>query len=358
MRRELIYRLLHARRRRAGRSRWLQSGALLLSMLTLSFFLCLLLQLQGLSGGQAALPLRRLVSDLLAATRAVTALLLLPSLFSFYLYGSMQRGERTRFYSTLLSLGATRRQISLLAVREIGLLYLLPAALGALLGILPARLFFLAFAGRLGAAAGSGALPVLLPLLLLLAALLAFFFGRVPLPRGREGLVAALRGHNSEEAAEEHHYRRSYTFRHMPPVKRLAKKSVDYNKRDYRRMALAIASLSLYPILAVFFFLSLSGSQVAVGAGEALSAVEAAGELLLFVMAAFFLLCLFGVFQLVYMVRLQNARRRQTLRIYAAVGMTEQDARRVLTYEYRTVLLQAFVYVVFATVILFALLVG
>ena len=358
MKRDVKAKLLRARLRQGGKGLWLQGGALLLSMLTLSFFLCLLIDLWSLSLGQSALPYRKFLHDLLSATRAVAILLLLPSLLSFSLYAGMQRGERTRFYTALLSLGATRQQAASLALREGCLLYLLPAAIGALLGILPARLFFCAFAGRLGAAAGSGALPVLLPLLLLLAALLAFFFGRVPLPRGREGLVAALRGHNSEEAAEEHHYRRSYTFRHMPPVKRLAKKSVDYNKRDYRRMALAIASLSLYPILAVFFFLSLSGSQVAVGAGEALSAVEAAGELLLFVMAAFFLLCLFGVFQLVYMVRLQNARRRQTLRIYAAVGMTEQDARRVLTYEYRTVLLQAFVYVVFATVILFALLVG
>ena len=103
------------------------------------------------------------------------------------------------------------------------------------------------------------------------------------------------------------------------------------------------------------FFLSLSGSSITVGAGKALSAVEAAGDILLFVAASFALLCAIGVGQVAYMVRLQNERRRKTLRIYTAVGMTEKEARGVLTYEHRTVLLHAFVYVVFAAVMLWGL---
>jgi hypothetical protein len=355
MKRNVLKKLLHARRLQGGKSLWLQSGAVLLSMLTLSFFLCLFADLQGLSLGHSVLPFGKFLRDLISATRAVAALLILPSLLSFYLYSSMRRGESVRFYTTLLSLGATRRQLAVLATREITLLYLLPASLGALLGILPARLFFTALAARLGISPGGTAAWLLCPLLLLLGAGLSFLFGRVPLPRENAGLIAALRGHNQEEAEEAHHYRRSYTFRYMPPVKRLAKKSVDYYKKDYRRIAMALASLALYPLLSVVFFLSLSGSSITVGAGEALSAVEAAGDILLFVAASFALLCAIGVGQVAYMVRLQNERRRKTLRIYTAVGMTEKEARGVLTYEHRTVLLHAFVYVVFAAVMLWGL---
>ena len=54
--------------------------------------------------------------------------------------------------------------------------------------------------------------------------------------------------------------------------------------------------------------------------------------------------------------RLQNEQRRPTLAIFRATGMAEADIRRLTHYEYRTVALQAIVYVVFAMAVLLSLL--
>lgn len=359
MKRDLRRRLLPALLRRGGKQTRMQAVAVLLSMLTLSFFLCLWVALNGLSA-LPSIPYRKFLSDLLSTTRAVTAVLAAPALLSLYVYCGMQREERTRFYATLASLGATATQCRRLLLCESALLYLLPAAAGALLGILPAVIFSRLLTGVIGLSAVRLPLLSLSLALLLLSCVLSLLLGHVPLPRGR-ALTPLLRAHNEEEAQEPHHYRRSYTFRHMPLLQRIAKKSVDYYKNAYRRISLVLSSVTLYPILAFVFFASLSGSSITLdsnpfdGVNQEAASAATIGGILLFAGLALLSLCLLGVFQAVYMIRIHNEKRKGTLHVYRTVGMTEQELHRVLHYEYRTVLLHAFVYTVFAATVLLGL---
>ncbi|MBQ8352101.1 MAG: hypothetical protein IJY20_08705 [Clostridia bacterium] len=364
IKRNPLAKLLCARLRCGGKQFFLQAGAVALSMLAVSFFLCLCADLGSLTLGQSVATYRKFINDLISAFRAVSAVLTALAVLSLYLFCRMRREENAQFYATLTSLGATNAQRKTLMLAELSLLYVLPAALGAFVGLLPASLFSNALVACMGIAPSPFPKLPLLLLLMLLAALLSLCFGWVPLPRRQDVIIQEIRRHNREEETEEHHYRRSHTFRRMPVEQRIAKKSVDYYKRPYRRISLMLAAVALYPLLAIVFFASLWGSSITVdanpfdGIDTVATSITVVGNLLLFAMLAFLALCLFGVLQVVYMIRLQKAQRQNALRVYRAVGMTERGVRCVLTYEYRTVAFHAVIYVVFAAAFLFVLFAG
>ena len=355
--------LLAARLRHGGSRSLLQSIGVLLSSAGLSFFVFLTAELAVAATAKGTLPYRRFLSELTGSLLAVSAILLLLSLLSLYMDYSMGQDDRIRFYAALSSLGATSAQRRRLSLWEMCMLFALPATLGTLVGAAPAALFCrallanLSLTSTLSPYARGGIL-----LLLLLCVLL-------PLPivwhapqRRYATTIRALRLHNEDEAQQAHHYRRSRTFRQMPIEQRIAKKSVVYYQQSYRRISLLLFNLMAYPLMGIMLFLSLSGSRILLdstpldGVDTAGAALSAVSSLLFFVVISLLLLSLMAAIRTWYMLRLQAAARRDSLRVYRAVGMTESSIRRLLMYEYRTAALHALAMLLGMAILLFSLL--
>lgn len=361
--RTLLWRLALARIKAGRKQALLRSAAVLFSMFTVSFFVLLLAELLSLRPA-GNFPFGRFLANLTGGLQAVAIILTALAVLSLYLYSGLQKEDDQHFLATLTSIGATRAQRRGILQRTQLLLYSLPVVLGVLLALLPATLFMQALTAGMGLEAAASPVEQGALLLGLIAAgeLLVLLFFHVRQPRERAGVIAEMRRHNREEAEAMHSYRQSYTFRRMPLEQRIAQKSVAYYKRPYRRISLMFASVGLYPILAVVFFMLLASERITAdtnpydGIDTSAATVAVVSSLAIFAAIAFLLLCLFGIAQAAYMVAMQNRLRRKTLAVYRSVGMTERGVRRVLTYEYRTVAFHALLYILFVAVVLVGLL--
>ena len=361
--RPVYWHLAWARLRASRRQSLLQAGAVLLSMLALSFFAFLLLDLSALSTAGGALPYARFFRELIDLLRAVAGVLIALSLLTLLVYCRTGQERDARFLAALTSLGATAGGRCRVLLYELAVLYTLPMLGGCLLGLLPAAWFGSALAASTGLQAPPhSARLALLPALVLLGSLLVLLLRYTPVPGRRTAVIDTLRRRNAEEEREGHAYRRSRTFRGMPITQRIAKKSVDFYKRPYRRIAWMLAAAMLYPLLGLIVLGSMAGGSIVAdtnpfdGVDTEAMTITAVSNLAGLIALAFLLLSLLAVCQVAYLFRLQNEQRGPTLAVYRAVGMAEADIRRLTRYEYRTVALHALVYVVFAMAVLLSLL--
>ena len=77
-------------------------------------------------------------------------------------------------------------------------------------------------------------------------------------------------------------------------------------------------------------------------------ALAAIDKVFVFLGVCFLVLTCAGIMQAVFMARMQYAKRKESARIYLAVGMPESDIKKMIFTELRSVLLKAFICVFIA----------
>lgn len=367
--------LLHitlAKLKRDAKTGILQAIAVLVSMLVISFFLSFVLSLRvfmaenptfGLEGidGESLLTVasvqtffKEILSGITTVACAVAAL----SAVSLFIFTRMRAERSKQFFATLTSIGATVGQRRVIALTEALLLYGPPIVIGSLLGLLPSRPLAARVARVFVSDYVPGSLPLLVPLLLALLGIGAVLLFASLSAFGRRGsVIESVKAHNKKEALARHGYRRSYTFRHMPIEKRVAKKGVAYYATSYRRISFMLFTCAAYPLLAVLFFLLVSKtgvSEYTPGQGIDVAALVTlfAERIALFGILAFLALSVLGIGSAAYVIRVHSRIRREAMQAYRSVGMTDLGIRRVLRYEYRTAVFHAAVGLIFVLVLL------
>ena len=162
--------------------------------------------------------------------------------------------------------------------------------------------------------------------------------------------VEGLRRKGREVSAQPHGYRASNTFKRQSVLKRLAAKSIDFYKTRYRGLAISLAVSVFYPILAALLIRHLLSATVVLDTNpfdgvDTSAAVEASVRMLLSMTAVgFLLLTAQGVWSGILLARAQAEQRKQTGHAYVAMGMSERDFRRVVSLEWRSLLLRSGIY--------------
>ena len=113
-----------------------------------------------------------------------------------------------------------------------------------------------------------------------------------------------------------------------------------------------LCACAIYPLLAIVFFILVSETSISdytPGYGIDVAAIAEifAERIALFGVLAFVALSAFGILGAVYVIKVHNRIRRETMVTYKSVGMTENSIKKVLKYEYRTAIFHAIIGLVF-----------
>ena len=362
-----LFRITLAKIKRSWKKSIFQSFAVFVSMLVICSFTCFILSLEGFraanptfgieaSGQESALTIESLAGffkTVISSISFISSAVAFLSVVSLYIYSRMRAEENKHFYATLSSIGATNAQKRIISVTETLILYAVPIVLGSFLGLIPSGALTAAVARIFAADYTHSAITPAVPVVFSLSGvILVLIFTYVPGIRRKRSVIASVRGHNENEAEKTHNYRKSYTFRHMPIEQRIANKSVAYYSSSYRRITFMFICCVLYPVLAILFFSLISKANAvdytpSYGINVTRLVEIFAWNIAIFGSVAFLILSAFGTLQTVYMIQAQNRVRKETLKIYKSIGMTEHSIKRVLIYEYRTVFFHAVIYLVF-----------
>ena len=368
--------LLHitlAKMRKDFRKSLFQSFAVFASMFAISFFVCFVISLEAFRatnptfgieaiGGENILTIESFSSffkEIVSGISFIAIAIIILSFVALFIFARLRIEENKHFFATLTSIGATSGQRRIISITETLVLYGIPILLGSFLGILPSQLFTGMVARIFVSDYKHSPISTLIPALLaIVRVVLVLTFTYVPSVRRKKSVIETVKSHNEKESGETHNYRNSYTFRHMPIEKRIAKKSVAYYSSTYRRITFMFISCVLYPILAVIFFVLVSETSVTdYTPNYGVDATKLVGifakNIAIFGVLAFLALTVFGVLQTVYIIQAHNRFRRETLATYKSIGMTNDSIKKVLKYEYMTAVFHAVVYLIFILVLVF-----
>ena len=293
---------------------------------------------------------REIFSYLTVALFAVVIL----TLFSIYVFIQLRADENKKFYATLESIGATHRQRRTVMLTELCILYLCPALVGSITGAVIGKMISLNVAKAIYKDFKSNiSTAVVVLVLYVIFAILSIAFVFLTDLKRRKSAIESLKLYNRDEADKSHSYRSSNTFRSMPIEKRVAKKAVEYYKRSYRRISVVISGCTSYLVLAIIFLVKFSSIRVAVddnpydNIDTSAFSTYLVNHLMLLTTLSLFLLFMLSVGQIIMMIKAQSAVRRRSMLSYKSVGMTDTGTKKVLRYEYSTVIYNSLIYTIF-----------
>ena len=369
---KLLFHITLAKIKKDAKTSLFQAIAVLVSMFVISFFVSFVFSLKAFVASNPTFGIeaissesqltivslqkffKEIISGIIKIASAVAAL----SCVSLFIFVRMRTEKNKRFLATLTSIGATSNQQKGILTAETLLLYGLPITLGSFLGILPSGVFSAVIARIFVNDYSFPRTSWLAPLLLAVIGIaIVLLFTYMPSANQRHSIIESVKAHNKKEAEQIHSYRQSYTFRHMPIEKRIAKKGVAYYGNAYRRISFMICSCALYPLLALFFFILVSETSVSdytpgYGIDVGTLVTVFAEKIALFGLLAFLALSVFGIFEATYVIGVHNRIRREAMHAYRSIGMTENSIKRVLKYEYRTAVFHAVIGLVFILALL------
>ena len=342
-------------------------------MFAISFFVCFVISLEAFRatnptfgieaiGGENILTIESFSSffkEIVSGISIIAIAIIILSFVALFIFARLRIEENKHFFATLTSIGATSGQRKIISITETLVLYGIPILLGSFLGILPSQLFTGMVARIFVSDYKHSPISILIPALLAIVGIvLVLTFTYVPSVRRRKSVIETVKSHNEKESGETHNYRKSYTFRHMPIEKRIAKKSVSYYSASYRRITVMFISCALYPVLAVLFFMLVSDTRVTDYTPDyGIDATKLVGifanNIALFGSLAFLALTVIGVLQTAYIIQVHNRLRQDGLVIYKSIGMTDGSIKRVLIYEYTTAAFHAVLCLIFILALVF-----
>lgn len=368
---KLIFHITLAKIKKHTKTNLFQAAAVFVSMLVISFFLCLAFSLKTFIASEASFgieavngeslltveSIKDFFEEILSGIVKIASAVAVLSFVSLFIFTKMRTEKNRQFFATMTSIGATSRQQRLISATETLLLYGLPILLGSFFGLLPSRFFATAIARIFIADYSARGLSLLVSLFLAFFGIaIVLLFTYAPCA-GKRSVIESVKAHNREEAGKHHSYRQSYTFRHMPIEQRIAKKGVAYYKSTYRRISFMLCACAIYPLLAIVFFILVSETSISdytPGYGIDVAAIAEifAERIALFGVLAFVALSAFGILGAVYVIKVHNRIRWETMVTYKSVGMTENSIKKVLKYEYRTAIFHAIIGLVFLLALL------
>ena len=331
--------------------------AVLFSMLMISFFVFFELQtLVTQDPDYIYLPFADFIRKVNSCMSVAVVSLVIITAVTVRIYCSVRGDENKEVLAVLTSVGATNSQKRKITAVEITVLFLPSTVIGISLGMIPAIYLGTLFTGGATSDASSYVPHVILALILIVLGMLLISVCYI-LPSvsfKRRSVIQSVKRQNIEASEEKHSYRKSYTFRNQALIKRLAKKSTGYYKGVYNNISLIFASSAMYPLLAIFMFWKIGESEVVLDinpydaidtSAVALAAID---KVFVFLGVCFLVLTCAGIMQAVFMARMQYAKRKESARIYLAVGMPDSDIKKMIFTELRSVLLKAFICVFIA----------
>ena len=331
------------------------------SVLMISFFSFFQIQTQiTYNPGYSDLPFYEFLAVVRACMLVAIGVLVAIILITIRTYCSMKNNDNAETLAILTSIGATSSQKKKLMEIEMWMLYVLPTILGTLVGVAPGVIAGNAFQGLeitsnynyvLYAAVVVAIIVISLILIRLCYMIPNFHFKK-------RSVIQSVKKQNVEASETTHGYRNSATFRGKALIARLAQKSSDYYKKEYNNIALSFASSILYPVLAILLFWYVSNTNIVldvnpydmVDTSEAVWSVVM--KMIAFIGGCFAIVTTIGIIQSIMMSKMQMANRKQAMRVYAAIGMTDQDVKKMMRQELKSVMLKVFVIVVFAALII------
>ncbi len=337
------------------------SVAVLFSMLLISFFIFFEWQtLMTQDPSYNGLPFTAFLNKVRACMNITVAVLVIITFLTVRTYCAMRNEENKDTLAVLTSVGATDSQKRKLTVAELAILHLPSTVIGVCLGIFPGVWLGSLFSGKAQMAASSYWQYGLLALLIVVAGLLliSLCYWLPTVTVKRRSVIQSVKKQNMRESELRHGYRQSQTFKNQALLKRLANKSMEYYGKVYNKIALTLASSALYPILGVFLFLSIGNEDIVLdtnpydGIDTAASVLAAVDKILVFLGACFLVLTFVGIVQAFFMARMQALARKESARIYLSVGMPEEDIKKMIRLELRSVCLKAFVWLFFSCLII------
>lgn len=364
---KVLFRITLSKIRRRIKRSVFQAAAIFTSVFVASFFLCFVFSLNDFAvanpnfgieefGSESVLTIESLKSFFKEVVKSIGLIGTAVIIFSFgmtAINAGVGAEENNRFYGTLASIGATSSQRILISINETLLLYCVPILAGSFLGVIPATFITESVTSAFLIEHQASSVRLSIPLLISIIGIVEVLFSnRATFVRRKKPIIETVKNHNKKESGEAHSYRKSYTFRHMPIEKRIAKKSVAYHADAYRRITFMLVIATMYPLLSVIFFSMLSKIRIydyTPGYGINVERlVEVFTEdLVILGILAFVALSAFGIIQTVYIIKSQNRVRQTAMNSYRSLGMTESKVKKVLKYEYLTAAFHALIYLAF-----------
>ena len=334
--------------------------AVLFSMLMISFFIFFELQTLAVQNpAYKGLPFTEFMGKVRMCMNITVVTLVIITLITVRTYCSMRNEENKEALAVLTSVGATNFQKRKLMATEVVILFLPPTVIGVCLGIIPGVSLGNLFAGGSETSASSLFSYVLFALVLVIAAMLLISLCYL-LPNvsfKRRSVIQSVKKQNTEASEQRHGYRQSYTFRSQSLLKRLAKKSIDYYGTVYNKIALSFASSAMYPLLAILLFWNIGNADIVLdtnpydGINTTAAVLAVVDKILVFLGLCFLVLTCVGIMQAVFMARMQFLARKESAHIYLSIGMPENDIKKMIHLELRSILLRSFICFFFASLI-------
>ena len=358
---DVIFRITLAKIRRGFKKNFIQSVSVFISTFIISFLFCFAVALNNFKtadptfgiplqeGGDIAeyvqeseftiYSIRGYFSDVIMDISFVAVLCAILSLTSIAVCARLRTEENKRFFATLVSVGATRRQRRSVSKLETGITFVLPIILGSFLGIVPSEYVYDRvvdfFLSDYIAFSASLLIPIAISVVGIITVLM---FGCAPHFKRRGSVIESIRIRNKDEEGTIHGHRNSKVFKRLPIVNRLAEKNMLFHKRAYSRLSVMYSIVAAYPILAVFFFVLLA--QKGVTDYTPLYGIDAVAIANIFTLniaafgaVAFLILAVLATIQTVYLVDMQKRVRGESLYIYKSIGMTDESIKKMLKIE-------------------------
>ena len=328
--------------------------AVLFSMLMISFFIFFELQTLAVQNpAYKGLPFTEFMNKVRMSMNVTVVTLVIITFLTVRTYCSMRSEENKEALAVLTSVGATNLQKRKLIAAEIAILYLLPTLMGVCLGMIPGVSLGSLFAGGSEISASSYIIHALLALVLVIAGMLlislCYLFPNISFKR--KSVIQSVKKQNAEASEQRYGYRQSNTFRSQSLLKRLAKKSIEYYKAVYNKIALTFASSAMYPLLAILLFWNIANTDIVLdtnpydGLDTTAAVLAVIDKIIVFMGLCFLALTCVGIMQAIFMARMQFLARKESAHIYLSIGMPETDIKKMIWLELRSVLLKSFVWI-------------
>lgn len=335
--------------------------AIFISVLMISFFIFFEVQtLITRNPAYSDLPFYEFMDVVRGCMLVAIGVLVVITFVMIRTYCSMKNNDNTETLAILTSVGATSSQKKKLMKVEMWILYVFPTILGTLAGIMPGVIAGNAFQGLEITSNYNyflyAAIVVAIIVIGLILIRLCYVIPNIHFKK--RSVIESVKKQNQEASETTHGYRNSETFRSQALISRLSQKSSDYYKKEYNNIALSFASSILYPVLAILLLWHISRTDIVLDINpydmvDTSAAVwNVVMNIIMFLGGCFAVLTAIGITQSVIMSKMQMAARKQTTKVYAAIGMTDKDIKKMMKMELKSVILKSFVIVIFATLII------
>lgn len=352
-----IGRIVFRRIRRSWLRNLIVSVSVMISIFMISFFITFYLQTMRSQSGDTGMSagFGEFISAVQTSMMKSVIILVIATSIMIRIHCRMRSDENRRILAVLKSVGAAGKHNRRFVLTEIAILFLPPIMIGAALGIFPGVILgnYFISSDELHVSIYGG---VFAAIIIISTAIVLMCCILPEIHIKRNSVIADVRSLNAAESETRHSYQQSRTFREKPFVQRLAQKRCNYYSTTYNAISMSFALAILYPAIAIILFRIITQKGIVVddnpydGINTAISVIEVARWMLLFLIDMFSVLSIVGVFQAVSVARIQIMKIHESGKIYISLGMTRRELKLMNRNEIRIIATRAAAIFIFCLV--------